>query len=180
MWFDGGEEKEELSQAEFSDKHWWRQSVEKFKKSKRQKAKVREHLWLISIFFFAIQPLTNCVVLFKAEQMTQKFTLSQQGFNPKPALSNALLVLPSYLNYWISSPGVYFAYQLQIENHDQVIANVYIENTPKGQTHVSGFKDFSILAFLIAALWRKRKAWQLQGMLFWLWLILHFYLHLHT
>lgn len=42
---------------------------------------VREHLHFISIA--AILPPMKCVVLFKAELRTQKFTLCQQGFNPE-------------------------------------------------------------------------------------------------
>lgn len=62
------------------------------------------------------------------------------------------LLPPPPPNHRISSPGVYFAYRLQIENRNLIRAKVCIENRPQSE-----FEDFSILAFLMAALWRRKK-----------------------
>lgn len=56
---------------------------------------------------------------------------------------------------------LYIGYKL--ENHNFAVAHVCIENRPKGQIDVSKFEDFSIWAFLMAALWEKKKSLTTAG-----------------
>lgn len=120
--------------------NWGKLKSENKKKRKRKK-KVKEssqHLWFILIFL--CHPTTD-----KMLQMTNRITLSHQGFNPEytptKTTESALQVFSLKLLY----------------DYIQCLHWKLAKTSYQG----NAVKDFSILAF-------KKKTWQLKGMLFWL------------